>query len=128
MKSMRRVSSAVGLGVDCSRVATCRGGAVTGDANIALHIMPCVLRHITGHADPYLLVVSAHQVEDEAAICQGQEVTEEEGQAGVEALGQLCILGTQELSVHIHTVLPGYHQGHKATSESCTLALKPWSS
>lgn len=55
------------------------------------------------HAHPYLLVVGPDQAEDEAAVRQRQQVTEEEGQAGVEALGQLCVLGTPGPSAHART-------------------------
>ena len=51
----------------------------------------------------YLLVVSPDQAEDEATVHQGQQIAEEEGQAGVEALGQLRILGAQGLSAHAHS-------------------------
>lgn len=46
------------------------------------------------------------QTKDEATVCQGQQVAEEEGQAGIEVLGQLHILGTQGLSAHAHTPVP----------------------
>lgn len=59
--------------------------------------------HCSHSAHPYLLVVGPDQAEDEAAVHQGQQVTEEEGQAGIEALGQLRVLGTQGLSAHTHT-------------------------
>lgn len=68
------------------------------------------------HAHPYLLVVSPDQAEDEAAVHQGQKITEEEGQAGVEALGQLRILWTQGLSAHIHCP-------HQASVPALGLAL-----
>lgn len=55
------------------------------------------------HAHSYLLVVSPDQAEDEAAVHQGQQVAEEEGQAGVEALGQLHVLGAQGLSAYAHS-------------------------
>lgn len=54
------------------------------------------------HAHPYLLVVGPDQAEDEAAVHQGQQIAEEEGQAGVQALGQLCVLGAQGRSAHAH--------------------------
>lgn len=54
----------------------------------------------------YLLVVSSYQAEDVTSIRYGQEVTEEEGQAGVEAFSQLHVLGTRDLSVHIDSVQP----------------------
>lgn len=40
------------------------------------------------------------QAEDKAAVRQGQQITQEEGQAGVEALGQLRVLGAEGLSAH----------------------------
>lgn len=68
------------------------------------------------HAHFYLLVESPDQAEDEAAVHQGQQVAEEEGQAGVEALGQLRVLGAQGLSAHAH--LP-----HQASVPALGLAL-----
>lgn len=55
----------------------------------------------------YLLVMSSYQAEDVASIRYGQEVTEEEGQASVEAFSQLHVLGTRDLSVHIDSARPG---------------------
>ena len=55
------------------------------------------------HAHAYLLVVSPDQAEDKATVHQGQQIAEEEGQAGVEALGQLRILGAQGLSAYAHS-------------------------
>lgn len=46
-------------------------------------------------APSHLLVVGPDQAEHEAAVRQGQQVAEEEGQAAVEALGLLRVLGTQ---------------------------------
>lgn len=91
MKSIRSVSSAAGLGEDWSRVATCKGGndLVTLASPCphspqvpqpAIHYTPTPL---TMHK--YLLVVSAYQAENVASVRYGQEVTEEEGQASVEA-------------------------------------------
>lgn len=54
-----------------------------------------------------------NQAEDKATVCQGQQVAEEEGQAGIEALGQLRVLGTQGLSAHAHTP-PTNLSPHKA--------------
>lgn len=49
---------------------------------------------IGGRQQPsgHLLVVSSYQAEDVTSICYGQEVTEEEGQASVEAFSQLHVL------------------------------------
>lgn len=68
------------------------------------------------HAHPYLLVVSPDQAEDKAAVHQGQQITEEEGQAGVEVLGQLHVLGEQGLSGHAHPP-------HQASIPALGLAL-----
>ena len=105
MKSMRRVSSNAGLGADCSRVATCGvGGSVGYVARPATPTaLPCHLRvRCSCRARPYLLVVGSDQAEDEASVRQGQQIAEEEGQAGVEALGQLRVLGAQGLSARAH--------------------------
>lgn len=55
----------------------------------------------------YLLVVSSYQAEDVASVRDGQEVTEEEGQAGIQPFSQLHVLGTQVLSVHTDSAQPG---------------------
>lgn len=103
---MRRVSSNAGLGADCSRVATCGGGVSgrpsRGSAHHAHHPATSLQMCRSHRAHPYLLVVGPDQAEDEAAVHQGQQVAEEEGQAGVQALGQLCILGAQGRSARIH--------------------------
>lgn len=59
-------------------------------------------RLVGGRLQPrgHLLVVGPDQAEDKAAVRQGQQITQEEGQAGVEALGQLRVLGAEGLSAH----------------------------
>lgn len=59
------------------------------------------------------------QAEHKASVHQGEQVTEEEGQAGVEALGQFRVLGTQGLLAtltHPNELRSpqgaGSHQGH----------------
>lgn len=108
MKSILRVSSTAGLGADCSRVATCGGGGQQATIIVSLpatpNTPPCHPQvRCSRNAHPYLLVVGPDQAEDEATVHQGQQVAEEEGQAGIEALSQLRILGTQGLSAHNHT-------------------------
>lgn len=121
MKSMRSVSSNPGLGADCSRADTCGGGESAGDRHWLHPLRPprppasLVLCHAY-HAHPYLLVVGPDQAEDEAAIHQGQQIAEEEGQAGVQALGQLCVLGAQGWSAHAHL-------SHPASVSTLGLAL-----
>lgn len=79
--------------------------------------LPCHLRvHCSRRARPYLLVVGSDQAEDEASVRQGQQIAEEEGQAGVEALGQLRILGAQGLSARAHV-------SHRASVSTLGLAL-----
>lgn len=106
MKSMRRVSRAPGLGADCSRVATCGG---RGSAGNTFRFPAHHTHHPPPHprvgapfplCPPYLLVVGPGQAEHKAAVHQGQQVAEEEGQAGIQALGQLRILRTQGPSAH----------------------------
>lgn len=93
MKSMRRVSSATGLGADCSRVATCQRGGQWATSTVSL---PTTHQATHGEVHPsHLLVVGPDQAEHKAAVHQGQQVAEEEGQADVEALGLLHVLGTQ---------------------------------
>lgn len=103
---MRRVSSNAGLGADCSRVATCGGEGQRATFMFLCPSHPPPRQSLQGcrsqHAHPYLLVVGPDQAEDEAAVHQGQQIAEEEGQAGVQALGQLCILGAKGLSAHAH--------------------------
>lgn len=116
MKSIRRVSSTAGLGADWSREATCRGGSQR-TFTVSLPATPTTpLYHLqvrlSCHAHSYLLVVSPNQAEDKATVCQGQQVAEEEGQAGIEALGQLRVLGTQGLSAHGHTHTPSNLSPH----------------
>lgn len=117
VKSIRRVSSAVGLGADSSRVATCKKRDTGVRSPFSCHRLPphpppwvprCHLPpSMSSIMHTYLLVVSSYQAEDVTSICYGQEVTEEEGQASVEAFSQLHVLGTWNLSVHIDSAQPG---------------------
>lgn len=90
MKSIRSVNSAAGLGADWSRVATCKGGNdPVASASPRPHSTGPVVRHppapTPSATHTYLLVVGAYQAEDVASVRYGQEITEEEGQASVEA-------------------------------------------
>lgn len=80
---MRRVSSNVGLGADCSRVATCGEGVSGrhshGSAHHPQHHAQSLQVHFSHCTCPYLLVVDPDQVEDKAAVHQGQQIAEEEG-------------------------------------------------